>query len=267
MTFEETIAVRSAEVYADFFSPHLQPFYNILDCGCGTGSITLGLAKFVPNGTVVGIDLNSQAFRAARDYLDEQEIGNVEFCAASMMSMPYAPHSFSACLCHSALETLDDPVGALKEIRRVMKPGGVIGVASVEYDGLLLSGPGKAVLHKFYAVREQLWQLEAIADPYRGKHLRRLLHTAGFINVKAEAKYFSYGDKETVFEFGKGRASDCDDAWYVEGALKHNLLTKDELTKIKSAWEEWAISDEAFAAFAWCRTTAINPTTLYKDKQ
>ena len=255
MSFVEAMKGRSAERYADFFLPHLRPDDRVLDCGCGMGTITVGLARYVPEGSVVGIDIESNEFQPAIEYLEQEGIDNINFREASMLDLPFATETFSACFCHSAIETLDDPIRALQEVQRVLKPGGLIGVACVEYEGVLLAGAQESRLRKFYAVREQLWQLEHVADPRRGKHLRKLLHSAGYGEVKAQATYLSYGDHDEVAMFGTSRTADCDDPGYVEGAVKHGLLTRDELKEIQAAWQEWSQADDSFAAFTWCRAT------------
>ena len=67
------------------------------------------------------------------------------------------------------LETLDRPLDGLIEIKRILKPGGVLGVSCVEYGGLILAGPSHELLRRFYATRERVWLLENTADPYRGR--------------------------------------------------------------------------------------------------
>jgi len=55
-----------------------------------------------------------------------------------------------AVLGHSVLEALDRPGDALDEMRRVLRPGGIVAVASVEYGGLVLAGPDAPLLRRFY---------------------------------------------------------------------------------------------------------------------
>jgi len=252
MNFDEQIKIRSAESYAGFFYPRLRRDDLVLDCGCGIGTITVGLAQFVPHGLVVGVDLGVDELQPAIGYL--AQIGNekVHFCGGSILSLPFADETFSACLCHSSLETLDDPMAALTEIRRVLRAGGFIGAASVEYEGVLLAGSQEPLLRRFYSVREKLWVLEGVAQTRLGKHLRAHLHAAGFQDVKASAQYHSYGKGLELAAFGFARARDCEDPWFVEKALKYDLLTRNELNQIQGAWKNWAKAEDSFAAFTWC---------------
>ncbi len=166
---------------------------------------------------------------------------------------------FDACLCHSMLETLRRPLEGLKEIKRALKPGGVLGVACVEYGGLILAGPNESLLRRFYAIREQLWQRENLADPYRGRTLRGLLTSAGFERVVATSKYICYGAADAAKSFGLARAEDCRDDWYASAAQEHGLATPRDLDAMEQAWIEWSESSEAYAAFAWCRAIGWKP--------
>jgi len=65
----------------------------------------------------------------------------------------------------TALETLDRTLDRLSEIKRILRPGGVLGVACVEYGGVILSGPSQELLRRFYAIRERVWLLENTAIP------------------------------------------------------------------------------------------------------
>jgi ubiquinone/menaquinone biosynthesis C-methylase UbiE len=250
-TFEASLEVRSADEYADFLLPQLGGDVRVLDVGCGRGTITLGLAERV--GHVVGVDPSDEEFADARRYAAEQHIENVEFRVGSVDALDFPDDCFDACLCHSMLETLDRPIDGLSEIKRTLKPGGVLGVACVEYGGLILAGPNEELLRRFYGIRERVWQLENAADPYRGRQLRGLLERAGFDNVVATSKYFCYGTAGAVRAFGLARADDCRDPWYVRSARDHRLATASDLDAMRRAWREWSKSPDAYAAFAWCR--------------
>ena len=247
---------RSAGVYADFLVPHLAEGFFVLDVGCGHGSITIGLAPSV--GDIVGVDPDDD-FQDARRYAAEHGIENVEFLAGDVYDLDFLDDLFDACLCHSMLETLDRPLDALRQIKRVLKPGGVLGVACVEYGGLILAGPRVDLLRWFYAVRERLWQLDGHADPYRGRQLRGLLEEAGFAQVAATSKYISYGTPKAVRSFGTDRAADCGDTWYRHDAIAHGLANEGDLDDMQRAWLDWSTSADAYAAFAWCRALGRKP--------
>jgi ubiquinone/menaquinone biosynthesis C-methylase UbiE len=256
VSFDASLESRSAADYADFLLPHLRHDFCVLDAGCGEGTITLGLAQSV--GHVVGVD-PSREFANAQRYAAEHQIENVEFRLGDVYALDFPADHFDACLCHSMLETLTRPLDGLSEIKRTLKPGGIVGVACVEYGGLILAGPNDQLVRRFYAVRERVWLLEKAADPYRGRQLRGLLERAGFDRVVATSKFFCYGDADAVRSFGLARAEECGDGWYRSCATKHGLATAAEIDTMGRAWLEWSESPDAYLAFAWCRAVGRKP--------
>ena len=236
MSFRDRLAERSAATYAGFLLPHLPSTARMLDCGCGAGTITVGLADSV--GSIVGLDLDAKTLAPAAAYVRGGSIPNVRFVAGDGMRLPFRDEAFDAVLMHSVLEAATDPSGLAREAWRVLVPGGVLAAASVEYGGLVLEGPDRETLTRFYAVREQLWSLERVARPRAGRALRRLLHGCGF---------------------GEARAADCAETWFVSHSLAHRLYTEEELERTRRAWEVWSRSPDAFLAFAWCRVVGRKP--------
>lgn len=257
MTFEELLVSRSAGVYADFLEPYLTTGDVLLDVGCGSGSITVGLASKV--GRAIGVDVENAEFSDARSYARASGIDNVEFREGSVYELALPDGSVDACLAHSMVETLERPVDGLADIRRVLKPGGVVGVASVEYGGLILGGPNEPMLRRFYHLRTQLWQDEGVADPFRGRALRGLLFAAGFERIEATTTSISYGTEGSVRAFGRDRAEECRDEWYAEGGERLELATSAHLRDMERAWLAWSESPEAYAAFSWCRAIGFRP--------
>ena len=247
---------RSALEHADFLLPHLTPATHLLDVGCGDGELTLDLAGRV--GRVTGVDLDAEDIEAAR--AAGAGAANVEFRVGDLYALDLPDGCVDVVLAHSVLEQLDRPMEALVELRRVLRPGGVVAVACVEYGGLVLGGPFPEQTRRFYAVREQLWLAEG-ADPYRGRSLRGLLTGSGFVDVRATTKAVAYGTAAAVAEFGVGRAEDCRDPWYVEGAVRHGLASPADLEAMRACWLAWAESPAAYASFSWCRALGVAPGT------
>lgn len=228
-----------------------------VDVGCRPGSITIGLAEVA--GHVTGIDVDDAEFVDARAYAVDHGIANVEFRGGSIYKLEEPDACVDVCTLFSMMETLDDPLAGLAEIRRVLKPGGVLGASSIEYGGLILHGPGEPLLRRFYELRLKLWEAQGDVHPYRGRELRGLLVAAGFEQVEAKTTSFSYGTEERVRTFGLGRAADCRDEWFVYGLTEHGFADRDEIDALERAWTMWAESPESFAAFAWGRATARDP--------
>jgi ubiquinone/menaquinone biosynthesis C-methylase UbiE len=113
---EAAIKARGAHVYGDFLLPHLRPDMALLDCGCGTAAITLGLAEAVPEGQVVGVDLDQDNLWAARYSAALLGRGNLAWVVADARQLPFDNAAFGGVLCHSLLETLVDPREVVMEL-------------------------------------------------------------------------------------------------------------------------------------------------------
>jgi SAM-dependent methyltransferase len=255
--FEDLMRDRSAGQYADFVLPEIGTSAQVLDVGCGPGSITLGIARAA--GHVTGIDVDDAEFADARAYAADHGIDNVEFREGTIYDLGVPEASVDVCTLFAMLETLDDPLAGLAEVRRVLKPGGVIGASSIEYGGLILHGADVPPLRRFYELRLALWEAQGDVHPYRGRELRGLLLAAGFAQVEASITSFSYGTEERVRTFGLGRAADCRDEWFVEGLTERGLADQDEIDALEQVWIRWAEASDSFAAFAWGRATARKP--------
>jgi ubiquinone/menaquinone biosynthesis C-methylase UbiE len=138
MSFEDAIRRRGAGEYADFVLASIREDDRVLDVGCGSGSITLGLAKAA--GHVTGVDVADadEGFDDARAYAAEHGIDNVEFRDGSIYELDFPDASFDVCTLISMLETLDDPLAGLAEVHRVLRTGALLGASSIEYGGLVL---------------------------------------------------------------------------------------------------------------------------------
>jgi phosphatidylethanolamine/phosphatidyl-N-methylethanolamine N-methyltransferase len=96
---------------------------GILEVGIGTG---LNLPLYPPNCRVVGIDLSEEMLEKAQEKVAELALGNVTLKAMDATVMDFGDDEFDAAVATYTISAVPDPVGVLREMRRVVKPGGNI---------------------------------------------------------------------------------------------------------------------------------------------
>lgn len=110
---------------------------RILDVACGTGELTVKIAKRV-NAEVYGLDISRSAILKAKS-LAERENVSPHFVIADAEAIPFKDESFDKIVCSSSLEHFKNDIKALKEMRRVLKMGGIV-VLTVDSVNIELEG-------------------------------------------------------------------------------------------------------------------------------
>ncbi len=98
----------------------------ILDAGCGTGYGTLTLAEANPGAKIIGIDISEQSLDLARKRLSHYGFDEAEFHQLSVYDLPSAGWEFDYINCDELLYLFPDPAVALKAMKAVLKPQGII---------------------------------------------------------------------------------------------------------------------------------------------
>jgi len=101
----------------------ISPDARVLDVGCGSGWATRLLAEKAFNGQVTGIDISDEMVRLARE--SSRSVPNVDFEIASAEQLPFDDHEFTHAFSMESLYYYRNIPKALKEIHRVLKPGGL----------------------------------------------------------------------------------------------------------------------------------------------
>ena len=166
----ERAARHAAEVYDDHFVPSLFRHWgpvlcdaasimsgqHVLDVACGTGALTEAVAERVsPGGTVLGLDANRAMLAVAR-----RKHPDIEWHDGRAESLPFVDGSFDAVVSQFGLMFFEDRVAALREMQRVLRPGGRLAVAVCD---ALEHSPGYASLA---ALLERLFG-KPVADAFR----------------------------------------------------------------------------------------------------
>jgi ubiquinone/menaquinone biosynthesis C-methylase UbiE len=192
--FEAAMALRTAAKEGAFFLPYLRPGMRVLDVGCGPGSITLGLAEAVAPGEVVGVDFQPSQVAQAQAVSAARGLMNTRFEVADVYRLPFPDGSFDAVFAHVVLMHLREPIRALAEMRRVLRPGGIAGVRDSDFGGRI-HAPATPLLEQWYALIVRIRQHNG-GDPFMGRHHRRLLLEAGFVRAEASVSVWSAGTPE-----------------------------------------------------------------------
>lgn len=241
---------RTADVHGAFILPHLKAGMRLLDVGCGPGSITLGLAQRVAPGEVVGIDINPARIAQARALAAERDVENVRFETADIYALPFEDAAFDGVFSNAVHQHLRDPLAALREQRRVLKPGGVIGIADPDVLTSIVY-PSTPALERSLEV----FSLVRVADggtPDIGRRLRELLHDAGFTRVTASATAGSDGTAETTTFMGGWWASYFEAPAIVARVASASIATEAEMAEMGTAWRAWGEAPGAFAVRFGC---------------
>lgn len=241
-------AARSADKQAQFFLPYLRPGMRLLDCGCGSGSITVGLAKAVAPGHVIAVDIAQVEVDRARERANQQAVHNVRFEVGDIFQLDFPDDSFDAIFCHNVLEHQDDPLKALLEMKRVLKPGGVLGVRDADNGGDLLQ-PSNTLLQEWFTAGEAHWR-SVRGDPWFGRRLPGIVRQAGFQPTIPTASFDVYGDQEGVHLIADVASSRCHEADYLQSIVGSGLATRERLAEWADAWLAWAEEPDAFFALA-----------------
>jgi SAM-dependent methyltransferase len=160
---------------------HSEPL-SLLDAGCGRGRVGTALAESA-GARLTGVDFVEAAVAAARA---ERRQPDASFVVADIAAMPFPNGAFDAACALDTLHLLPDPLPALRELRRVLAPGGVL------FGGLYQLASNVSSARRMEDWRDtfagagfgaQQWQ--DVSPEWRsvmqGKHARRLAERAGLV--------------------------------------------------------------------------------------
>jgi ubiquinone/menaquinone biosynthesis C-methylase UbiE len=262
---ERHLARRGAADAVPFLLPYLQSGQRLLDCGCGPGSITLDFAARVAPGEVCGVDFDRSQIEAAQKLAAERGVDTAHFEVASIYALPYPDASFDVVTAVGVLMHLREPVAALREMRRVLRPGGVIALENVDVGAKLVSPPLPSVL-RLHEFTHRVMQHSG-GNPYIGRDQRRLLLEAGF----ESPELFPLVRCATTLE-GMRQAVETG-ILRLQGPAQEAIIlgegwaTRAELDSMYAEVRLWAERPDAFLFQLWLGALARAPLTNPRPRQ
>ena len=238
---------RTAVDSAAYLLPHLRDGLRLLDVGCGPGTITLDLAESVaPTGAVVGIENVEGPLDEARRNAAARRDARTVFELADVMALPYAAASFDVVHAHQVLQHLPDPVGALRQMARATRPGGLVAVRDVDYASMVWH-PASDGMTMWLEVYRRLARLNH-AEPDAGRHLLAWAHAAGLTELTPSASVWTYATAQHCAWWGDTWARRALESTFATQAIEHGLLTAAELAEVSAAWRRWSTHADAWFA-------------------
>jgi arsenite methyltransferase len=158
---------------------------RIIDVGCGPGFYVADLLEVVgPEGSVVGVDMSPDMIALAKRRTAER--ANVALHEGDLSRLPASDGEFDAALCVQVMEYVDDPVTALAEIHRVLRPGGRLVVWDVDWSTLSWHSSDEQRMRRVLSIWDQ-----HLAHPALPRTLGAALRSAGYENVTMTAHVFA----------------------------------------------------------------------------
>jgi ubiquinone/menaquinone biosynthesis C-methylase UbiE len=156
------------------------PGMRVLDLGTGIGAMAAQLATRFPGIQLVGLDRDAAQLAVARE---RHPIAT--YVEGDATAMPFETASFDRVHATWLLEHVPDPLAVLREVARVLKPGGIAWFVEVDNDTLRTDPPMAVVRDVMHALDRA--QIAAGGDPYIGRRLQQLFERAGFLESKAQS--------------------------------------------------------------------------------
>jgi ubiquinone/menaquinone biosynthesis C-methylase UbiE len=235
---------RTAENSAAYLLPLLEPGMALLDVGCGPGTITADLAQRVAPGHVTAIDASDDVLAQARRRAEDRGLDTVDFRVGDVHALEFDDATFDVVHAHQVLQHVADPVQALREMRRVCRPGGIVAARDSDYAAMTWY-PSVPELDEWLA----LYQLVARrngGEPDAGRRLLAWAHRAGLTRAEASAGTWCYADPAARAWWSGLWAERIVDSAIASQAQDYGYASRADLERIADGWRAWGGAEDGW---------------------
>jgi len=237
---------RTVENSAAYLLPCLRPGLDVLDVGCGPGTITVDLARRVGTGQVVGVDNVDEVLTVARAAAERDGISNARFAVGDAYDLDFDDGSFDIVHAHQVLQHLSDPVRALVEMGRVCRHGGILAARDGDY-GSFTWYPADPRLDLWLDIYDRVARHNG-GEPDGGRRLVAWARAAGFSDVAATASAWCFSDADDRHWWGDLWADRMTESALGMRAVELGLTDTDGLGEMAAAWRRWAEDPDGWFA-------------------
>lgn len=241
-----THAWRTARNSAAFLLGSLKPDMHILDVGCGPGTLTTDLATFVPQGKVIGVEPTAEPLEQARAFAAGRKVSNVSFQVGNIRALPFPDQSFDIVHAHQVIQYLDDRPGAIREMARVTKSGGLVAIREAD-QGTHTWYPDVAGMRDFQDLYSRAIRANG-GEPDAGRQIHAWARKAGFewSDVTATASAWCFNTPDERAWWSSVWVGRCTESAFAKSVVEHGHATENELSQIVEAWRDWGSKTEGW---------------------
>ena len=159
---------------------NLKPGDHVIDVGCGTGDDARAMAQRVgKSGRVVGIDSSEVMISEAKKRSETLDLP-VQFQTGTVLKLPYGNGTFNAARADRMFQHLKNPGAALRELVRVTRPSGTIGVLDPDWGTLVVDSPDRTLTRQIFSASQD----DTPTNPWMGRQLYAIFDDAGLKNLQ-----------------------------------------------------------------------------------
>lgn len=212
---------------------------SLLELGSGPGFITEQLLALLPTSLITCLEIDGSLIKQAEQYLPDNAHHRVQWVEGSVMDTHLEANHYDFAYARLLFQHLPDPIGAAKEIRRVLKPGGKLVIYDIDDEIFGLIQPP---VPEFQSVLEKYGQAQSAQGGNRhvGRNLWRILKSAGFSNLDLEI-VASHSDNLGIEPFLPQIDPDR-----LLPLVKVGLVSEQEMEKIGDSRDKFLASPEPY---------------------
>lgn len=227
---------------AAYLEEHLTADATLLDIGAGPGTITLDFAGRVAE--VTAVEVSEDALDLSRRLAADLGVTNIDFAVQDVHALTFPDASFDIVHAHQVLQHVGDPVQALREMRRVTAPGGIVAARDADYAGFIW-WPMLPELDEWLDLYRRAARANG-GEPDAGRRLLGWARAAGFTDITASASTWCYATPGERTWWGGMWADRIVESALARQLTASGMATDADLLRISDAWRAWAADGDGW---------------------
>ncbi|MCC6917156.1 class I SAM-dependent methyltransferase [Nitrosomonas sp.] len=235
---------RTVENSAQYLLEELVPGMSLLDVGSGAGTITADFAERIAPGCVTALEVTGLSLDLTRSEIKRHDLDNVKFAVGDVHALDFPDDSFDIVHAHQVLQHLHDPVQALREMKRVCKPGGIVAARDADYAGFIWF-PELPELDEWMDWYQKAARTNR-GEPNAGRYLLSWAHKAGFTDVIATSGTWCLSTPEARNWWGGMWADRILESKIADQLRDQGIASQNDLERVSKAWRAWASAKDGW---------------------